>query len=73
MMVMVASIGQNGVMIIMNYFDEYKLQVQQLYDEYLMKAENRNISYGEIAWIQSLKEKELTEFENELERVVYGG
>ena len=57
----------------MNNFEEYQLQVQSLYDEYLTKVYNRNISYGEIAWIQSLPEKDLTEFENELERVVYGG
>ena len=57
----------------MKELEEYKLQVQSLYNEYLEKVYNRNISYGEIAWIQSLPEKDLTEFENELERVVYGG
>ena len=44
-----------------------------MYDEYLEQSENRNISYGEIVWIESLKGKELNELEFELEQVLYGG
>lgn len=51
--------------------EEYRNQVQQMYDEWLMKTENRNISYGEIAHIQSLDEKELTELVNELQYELY--
>ena len=54
-------------------FREYQLQVQNMYNEYLKHSENRNISYGEIAWIESLKEKELNELEFELEQILYGG
>ena len=54
-------------------FREYQLQVQNMYNEYLEKCENRNISYDEIAWIESLKEKELNELEFELEQILYGG
>ena len=51
--------------------EEYRNQVQQMYDEWLMKTENRNISYGEIAYIQSLDEKGLTELVNELQYELY--
>lgn len=37
-----------------------------MYNEYLEKSENRSISYGEIAWIESLNVNELIELENEL-------
>ena len=47
--------------------EEYRLHIQSKYDEYLMKTENRGISYGEIAYIQNLDEKELKELEEELE------
>lgn len=47
--------------------EEYILYIQNKYDEYLMKTENRNISYGELAYIQNLDEKELKELEEELE------
>ena len=50
---------------------EYRLEVQNMYDEYLQKTENRGASYGEIAYIQSLDEKELTELVNELQYVLY--
>lgn len=52
-------------------FREYQLQIQNMYNEYLEQSENRNISYGEIAWIESLKE--LNELEFELEQILYGG
>lgn len=51
--------------------EEYRNQVQQMYDEWLMKTENRNISYGEMAYIQNLDEKELTELVNELQYELY--
>lgn len=47
--------------------DEYLLEVQRKYDEYLMKTENRGISYGELAYLQSLSISQLKELEKELE------
>lgn len=47
--------------------EEYISYIQNKYDEYLMKTENRGISYGELAYIQNLDEKELKELEEELE------
>lgn len=55
----------------MSKFDEYLLYIQSLYDKYLIKTENRNISYGEIYWIQNLRKNELTNLENELSEVLY--
>ena len=46
---------------------EIKDFVQQQYDEYLMRTENRGISYGEIAYIQGLNTKELRNLYQELE------
>lgn len=46
--------------------EEYVLQVQTLYNEYLEKTENRNISYGELAYIQGLEKEELDNLYNEL-------
>lgn len=51
--------------------NEYRLEVENMYDEWLMKTENRNISYGEIAHIQSLSEKELTELVMALQYELY--
>lgn len=45
--------------------EEFIMEVQQNYDEYLMKTENRGISYGEIAYIQGLNNKELEDLNNE--------
>ena len=53
--------------------EEYRLHIQSKYDEYLMKTENRGISYGELAYIQNLTKKELEEFEIELDEELYGG
>lgn len=53
--------------------EEYRLHVQSKYDEYLMKTENRGISYGELAYIQNLNKKELEELEEELEEELYEG
>ena len=47
--------------------NEYAMYIQIKYDEYLMKTENRGISYGELAYIQNLSEEELQELEEELE------
>lgn len=55
----------------MSEIDEYLLYIQSLYDKYLSKTENRNISYGEIYWIQNLRKNELTNLENELSEVLY--
>lgn len=48
--------------------NEYLLEVQSKYDEYLMKTENRGISYGELAYLQSLTLGQLKEFEKELDK-----
>lgn len=45
---------------------EYIMQIQNMYDEYLMKTKKRGISYGEIAYIQDLKKKDLDALYNEL-------
>jgi hypothetical protein len=45
--------------------EEFIMEVQQNYDEYLMKTENRGISYGEIAYIQGLSDKELKDLNDE--------
>ena len=50
----------------MSYEEEFRLEVQRMYDEYLYKTEKRGISYGEIAHIESLSERELQEFYDEL-------
>lgn len=46
--------------------EEYVMQVCNAYDEYLMQTENRGISYGELAYIQSLDQKELDELYEEI-------
>ena len=46
--------------------DEFKQEVQRLYDEYLYKTEHRGISYGEIAYIEGLDKKELNKLYKEL-------
>lgn len=50
----------------MSYKEEFRLEVQRMYDEYLYKTEKRGISYGEIAYIESLAEVALQEFYDEL-------
>lgn len=44
----------------------YRMEIERLYDLYLMKTEKRGISYGEIAYIQSLSKKELDNLYKEL-------
>ena len=50
--------------------EEYLREVVNKYDEYLMKTENRGISYGELAYLQSLTLGQLAEFEKELDKEV---
>lgn len=45
---------------------EFRLEVERLYNEYLERTENRNISYGEIAYIQDLSIEELQSMYEEL-------
>lgn len=45
---------------------EYRLQVENEYDILVRIQEDRDISYGEIAYVESLKKKQLEEFEKEL-------
>lgn len=45
--------------------EEYKQEVQRVYDEYLMATEGRGISYGEIAYIDSLNKQELDKLYDE--------
>ena len=46
--------------------NEFKQEVQSLYDEYIYKTEKRGASYGEIAHIDNLNKKELNGLYNEL-------
>lgn len=46
--------------------DEFKLEVQNMYDEHLRNTEKRGISWGEIAHIENLNKKELKGLYNEL-------
>lgn len=46
--------------------EDFKNFVQQQYDEYLYKTEGRGASYGEIAYIDGLNNKELRTLYNEL-------
>ena len=46
---------------------DLELEVERLYDEYLMETENRNISYGEMAYIQDLDYFELENMRDDLE------
>ena len=48
--------------------EEYLREVVSKYDEYLMKTENRGISYGELAYLQGLILEQLEEFEKELDK-----
>lgn len=45
---------------------DFRMEVERLYNEYLEKTENRNISYGEIAYIQDLSIEELQDMYKEL-------
>ena len=50
----------------MNELEEYRMYVENLYNEYLEKTDNRNTSYGELFYIQNLSKEELEDMENEL-------
>lgn len=40
--------------------------INSIYDEYLQKTEKRGLSWGELAYIEGLNDKELEELENEI-------
>jgi DNA polymerase I-like protein with 3'-5' exonuclease and polymerase domains len=46
--------------------NEHLIEIESKYDEYLMKTENRGMSYGELAYLQNLSKEELEEFERAL-------
>lgn len=50
----------------MDELEEYRMYVENLYNEWLEKKENRNTSYGELLYIQGLSKKKLEDIENEL-------
>lgn len=45
---------------------EYIMHIENLYDALMNIKEERGISYGEIAYVESLKKKELEELEEEI-------
>lgn len=45
---------------------EYVMHIENLFDTIVRIQEDRNISYGEIYYVENLKMKELRELENEL-------
>lgn len=47
---------------------ELRLEAQARYDEYLYTTENRGISYGEVAYIESLSKRELEDFIEEINK-----
>ncbi len=47
--------------------EEYKQEVVSKYDDYLMRTENRGVSYGEIYYIENLNEKGLSLLDKELD------
>lgn len=50
----------------MTELEEFRFEVETRYNEWLEKTENRNTSYGELAYIESLNEKQLNEIYEEL-------
>lgn len=57
----------------MTRLDELKMETENRYDDYLYQTEGRGISYGEIAYIQGLTEKELEDFSEDLEEAIKKG
>lgn len=53
--------------------DEYKLEVESRYNDYLSQVEHRDISIGEVAYIEGLTEDELDEFSEDLEEAIKKG
>lgn len=47
--------------------EEYRLYVQSRYDEYIQATEKRGASWGEVAYIEGLSEKELDDMCAELD------
>ena len=45
---------------------EFLQHITSIYDDYLMRTEKRGISYGELAYLQSLDIDSLQEIENEI-------
>ena len=45
--------------------------IQSRYDDYLQQTEGRGASYGEIAYVESLRGKDLDDFEKELDEFEY--
>lgn len=46
--------------------EEFRLEVERLYNEWLEKTEKRNTSYGELLYIEGLNEKDLNDMYEEL-------
>ena len=47
--------------------EQLLLEVTSLYDEYLQETEKRGVSYGELAYLQSLSVECLEELKKEIE------
>lgn len=47
--------------------EEYRLYLQSRYDEYIQATEKRGASWGEVAYIEGLSEKELDDMCAELD------
>ena len=47
--------------------EELLFEITSLYDEYLQETEKRGVSYGEIAYLQSLNVESLEEIKKQIE------
>lgn len=47
--------------------EQLLLETTSLYDEYLQETEKRGISYGELAYLQSLSVESLEEIKKQIE------
>ena len=47
--------------------EELLFEVTSLYDEYLQETEKRGVSYGEVAYLQSLNVESLEEIKKQIE------
>jgi len=52
--------------------NEYRQETISKFDEWLMRTENRGISYGGLAHFENLNEQELAQIEQELEQEMAG-
>ena len=50
----------------MTELEEFRFEVETLYNEWLEKTENRNTSYGELLYLQGLNKKQLNAIYEEL-------